>query len=80
MVNMKPLIAPPNAPTVSHFATKEELAIELRICKRTVDSLQAKGCPHIKMGARKVLFDLQEVRAWIKRTYSVTRNGKAIVQ
>ncbi len=80
MASMKSLTPPQTELTSSTFATKAELAQELRVCKRTIDTLQTKGCPHIKIGARKILFDLEEVRDWIKRTYSVTRNGKAIIR
>ena len=36
----------------------------------------AQGLPHLKLGARIVRFDLEEVRAWAKREFGTRRIGK----
>ena len=48
----------------------------LGICRRSVDNLMARGLPHIKLTARTVRFNLEEVADWSKRTYSQQRIGK----
>ena len=63
------------AGTVQKFGTKTDVAALLVCCKRSVDGYLAKGMPHLKCGARKVLFDLDEVREWAKREFSIRRNG-----
>ncbi len=45
-------------------------------CVRSVDNELQRGLPHMKMGPRKVRFDLEEVAAWLKRTYGQQRLGK----
>ena len=55
---------------------KRVLAAWFSICPRTVDNLIVRGMPHVKLGARKTLFDLNEVEAWLKQTYGVSRLGK----
>lgn len=45
-------------------------------CVRTVDSLMQQGMPHLKLGRRKVRFDLGEVADWLKRTYGTQRLGR----
>lgn len=43
--------------------------------KRWVDGEMAKGMPHLKLGARRVRFDLEEVAAWLKQQYHVQRRA-----
>ena len=52
------------------------MAATFSVCPRTVDNLIVRGLPYIKMGARKTLFSLDEVEAWLKQTYGVSRLGK----
>ena len=58
------------------FGGKKEVAAMLGVCVRTVDSLMQQGCPHLKLGRRKVLFDLKEVGDWLKLRYGCQRIGK----
>jgi hypothetical protein len=37
---------------------------------RWVDDQLALGMPHLKLGPRRVRFDLVEVREWLKQKYS----------
>ena len=43
---------------------------------RWVDGELAKGMPHLKLGPRRVRFDLEEVRTWLKEHYGQQRRGK----
>jgi hypothetical protein len=43
---------------------------------RWVDGQLAKGMPHLKLGLRRVRFDLEEVRQWLKETYGQQRRGR----
>lgn len=70
-------IIQPDAPTGSiKFGAKQDVANMLGICRRSVDNLMARGLPHLKLGVRKVRFDLAEVADWAKRTYGQKRIGK----
>ena len=62
--------------TFPRFGTKAEVAKMFGLCRRSVDNLLAKGCPHMKLGHRRVRFDLEDVREWAKREFSVRRLGK----
>lgn len=44
---------------------------------RWVDGEMAKGMPHLRLGSRRVRFDLDEVRAWLKDKYATRRLGPA---
>lgn len=59
------------------FATKEEVAEFLGMSKRAVDSLLAEGMPCLRVNARVLRFDLEEVRAWFKDRYSSNRRTGA---
>ena len=65
------------AGTLQKFGTKNDVGELLGICNRSVDNLLAKGCPHLKLGKRRVRFDLDEVREWAKREFGTRRNGPA---
>ena len=43
---------------------------------RWVDGELVKGMPHLKLGPRRVRFDLEEVREWLKEKYGQQRRGK----
>jgi len=42
-----------------------------------VDDQMALGMPHLKLGARRVRFDLAEVAAWLKEKYGQQRRAPA---
>ena len=63
------------AGTLRKFGDKTDVGELLGICNRSVDNLLAKGCPHLKLGKRRVRFDLDEVREWAKREFGTRRNG-----
>lgn len=42
---------------------------------RWVDMQLAHGMPHLKIGPRRVRFDLAEVAAWLKERYGQQRRG-----
>ncbi len=64
------------AGTLRKFGDKHDVAELLGLCTRSVDNLLAQGCPHLKLGKRRVRFDLDEVREWAKREFGTRRNGK----
>ena len=64
------------AGTVQKFGTKTDVAALLVCCKRSVDGYLARGMPHLKLGPRKVLFDMAEVADWAKREFGTRRIGK----
>ena len=67
----------PDAPTGNiKFGGKKDVAAMIGCCIRSVDNELQRGLPHMKMGARKVRFDLEEVAAWLKRTSGQQRIGK----
>ena len=44
---------------------------------RWVDLQLQQGMPHLKLGKRRVRFDLNEVRQWLKDRYAQQRRGPA---
>jgi hypothetical protein len=42
---------------------------------RWVDNQLTLGMPHLKIGRRRVRFDLAEVREWLKARYGCARRG-----
>jgi len=67
-------------PTEFKFGDKFAVAEMLDLCPRSVDNLMAQGMPHLRIGTRRVRFDMAEVRAWAKRHYGVSRMGKDSAQ
>ena len=63
------------AGTLQKFGDKRDVGELLGICNRSVDNLLAKGCPHLKLGKRRVRFDLAAVREWALREFGTRRNG-----
>lgn len=51
------------------FGTKEDVAKMLRITKRAVDQYLAEGMPCLRLNARVLRFDLEDVRRWFKAKY-----------
>ena len=71
------IIEKPDAPTGNlKFRSKRDVSAMVGCCVRTVDSLMQQGMPHLKLGRRKVRFDLGEVADWLKRTYGTQRLGR----
>jgi excisionase family DNA binding protein len=46
------------------------------IARRTVDNWLQRGLPHLKLGSRRVRFDLREVDEWFRTHCRVVRRGK----
>lgn len=44
---------------------------------RWVDDQLGLGMPHLRLGSRRTVFDLDEVRAWLKERYGQRRLGPA---
>lgn len=65
------------AGTLQRFGDKTDVAELFGMCGRSVDNLLAKGCPHLKLGKRRVRFDLAEVAEWAKREFGTRRLGPA---
>lgn len=45
--------------------------------KRWVDDQMRLGMPHLRLGRRRVRFDMAEVRAWLSEKYHTQRLGAA---
>jgi predicted DNA-binding transcriptional regulator AlpA len=65
---------------VVEFGSKRDVSAMVGCCVRTVDSLMQQGMPHLKLGRRKVRFDLGEVAVWLKQTYGTQRLGRETEQ
>ena len=66
---------PPNNAT-QPLADKRAIARFANLSPRTIDNLMAEGLPHLKIGRRRVRFDLTEVSIWLRQKYGVARIGK----
>ncbi len=64
------------APT-SPYIDKDALARHLGLSRRTIDNWLQRGMPHLKLGARRVRFDLREIEAWLHRECRTVRYGKS---
>ena len=74
---------PEVAPGISQSAASLNLgdkravaALAGNMSVRWVDGQLALGMPHLKLGPRRVRFDLGEVREWLKSSYGQQRRGK----
>jgi hypothetical protein len=47
------------------------------LSRRTIDNWLQRGMPHLKLGARRVRFDLCEIEAWLQRECRTVRYGKS---
>jgi len=63
--------------TPPRYLSKRDLAALVQMSVRWVDSICAAGCPHLKLGRRRVRFDLPEVQAWLTENYRTQRRGVA---
>jgi predicted DNA-binding transcriptional regulator AlpA len=64
------------AATVPRYGDKKAVAAMLGMSRRTVDNLVAQGCPHLRIGARRLRFDMNEVRSWLTQQFHTQRRGK----
>lgn len=65
--------------TLPRFADKRAVAAMLGLSVRSVDNYLGDGMPHLKLGARRVRFDLEEVRRWLKERFGTQRRNPAKV-
>ena len=56
---------------------KDALARHLGLSRRTIDNWLQRGMPHLKLGARRVRFDLRKIEAWLHRECRTVRYGKS---
>lgn len=70
----------PDAPTGSKLGDKNDVAAMMGVCHRSVSNLMQRGMPYLAIGRRKVRFDMDEVRAWLKREYGTSRIGKEVAK
>ncbi len=59
------------------YTDKHGIAGMLDMSVRSVDNLLAEGMPHIKLTARCIRFDVDEVRAWLKERFGTRRLGRS---
>ncbi len=60
---------------IPRFGDKTDVAKLIGMSKRTVDSLMARGLPHLALSKRRVKFDLQEVREWLVTQFHTSRRA-----
>lgn len=56
---------------------KSGMAAIISMSPRTMCKLMTNGCPHFKIGSRRVRFDPDEVLAWMRERFGVRRLGPA---
>lgn len=62
--------------TVPRFGDKRDVgSLAGGMSVRWVDGQLQLGMPHMKYGTRRVRFDLEEVRQWLKEKYGQQRRG-----
>lgn len=61
---------------VENFGDKRAVADLAGMSVRWVDGQLLEGLPHLKLGPRRVRFDLSEVREWFCTKYAAQRRGK----
>jgi predicted DNA-binding transcriptional regulator AlpA len=64
------------ATSTQPLADKRRVAAYANLSVRTIDNLMAEGLPHLKIGRRRVRFDLPEVSTWLRQKYGVARIGQ----
>lgn len=74
---MKPEATPGEALAANCFADKKAVAALAGLkSTRWVELQMAAGMPHLKLGPRRVRFDLPEVRAWLTEKYHQQHIGR----
>jgi predicted DNA-binding transcriptional regulator AlpA len=58
---------------VPRYGGKRDVAQMVQMSVRSVDNFLAQGCPHLKLGKRRVRFDMSEVRQWLADNFHVQR-------
>jgi hypothetical protein len=59
-----------SAITIPHLGDKRSVADMAQMSVRWVDTQLAKGMPHLKLGKRRIRFDMDEVKGWLVKEYS----------
>lgn len=60
---------------VARYGGKRDVASMVQMSVRSVDNLVAQGCPHLKLGKRRVRFDMAEVRQWLADNFRTQRRA-----
>jgi len=63
------------AATVPRYGSKRDVASMVQMSVRSVDNFINEGCPHLKLGKRRVRFDMVETRHWLAEKFRVQRRG-----
>jgi excisionase family DNA binding protein len=63
-------------PQASPYIDKAALAQRLGLSRRTIDNWMQRGLPHLKLGTRRVRFDLRDVEPWLQRQCHTVRYGR----
>jgi predicted DNA-binding transcriptional regulator AlpA len=71
--HLKPLANENANPT--RYGSKRDVAQMVQMSLRSVDNFLRDGCPHLKLGKRRVRFDMAEVRAWLAENFRTTRRA-----
>jgi predicted DNA-binding transcriptional regulator AlpA len=61
--------------TMPRYGSKRDVAAMLQMSVRSVDNFLRAGCPHLKLGKRRVRFDLGEVRLWLADNFRTQRRN-----
>jgi phage terminase Nu1 subunit (DNA packaging protein) len=72
-----PEASPGQSALANRYGSKRDVAIMVQMSLRTVDNFVAQGCPHLKIGKRRLRFDMDEVRQWLAETFRTQRRGAA---
>ena len=60
---------------VPRYGGKKDVAQMVQLSVRSIDNFLAQGCPHLKLGKRRVRFDMIEVRQWLTDKFHVQRRA-----
>ena len=60
---------------VPRYGGKKDVASMVQMSVRSVDNFVAQGCPHLKLGKRRVRFDMAEVRQWLADNFRTQRRA-----
>jgi predicted DNA-binding transcriptional regulator AlpA len=61
----------------AEIADKRAYAARWGFSVRHIDNLLAQGCPHLKIGKRRVRLVVAEADEWMKRTFATQRRRPA---
>jgi predicted DNA-binding transcriptional regulator AlpA len=64
-----------NIETLPRYGSKRDVANMVQMSVRSVDNFLRDGCPALRIGKRRVRFEMNEVRAWLADTYRTQRRG-----